>query len=201
MSTEFEMSLVGELRLFLGLQVKQSSNGVFICQTQYIKDLLKKYGLENCKHANTLMGTNCGLEMIDLSDEVDQTLYRGMIGSLLYLTTSRPDIAFSVGVCARYQSCPRESHLKCVKWIFKYMHGTRDLGLFYPRNSSLELVGYYDVDYAGCKMDRCSTSGLCHFLGSSLISWSSKKQVYVALSTAKLEYIAAGSCCTQLLWL
>lgn len=201
MSTEFEMSLVGELRLFLGLQVKQTSNGVFICQTQYIKDLLKKYGLENCKPANTPMGTNCRLEKTDSSDEVDQTLYRGMIGSLLYLTASRPDIAFSVGVCARYQACPRESHLKCVKRIFKYLHGTRDLGLFYPRNSSLDLVGYCDADYAGCKMDRCSTSGLCHFLGSSLISWSSKKQMCVALSTAESEYIAAGSCCTQLLWL
>ena len=122
--------------------------------------------------------------------------------SLLYLTASRPDIMFSVCLCARFQADPRESHLKAVKRIFRYLIGTADLGLWYPRGgSSFELVGYSDADFAGCKVDRKSTSGTCQFVGSALISWASKKQNSVALSTAESEYIAAGSCVAQVLWL
>ncbi|CAN0875649.1 Secreted RxLR effector protein 161, partial [Linum grandiflorum] len=123
------------------------------------------------------------------------------IGSLLYLTASRPDISFSVGVCARYQSCPREIHLGAVKRIFKYLKGTMDIGLGYPTDGTTELIGYSDSDYAGSLTDRRSTSGSCQFLGNSLISWFSKKQTSVALSTAEAEYIAVGSCSTQLVWL
>ena len=124
-----------------------------------------------------------------------------MIGSLLYLTASRPDIMFSVCLCARFQSCPRESHLSAVKRIFKYLAGTIEIGLWYPKFTSFDLIGYSDADFAGCKVDRKSTSGTCHFLGNSLISWHSKKQNSVALSTAEAEYVAAGSCCTQILWM
>lgn len=117
-----------------------------------------------------------------------------MIGSLLYLTASRLDIMFSVCLCARFQSCPKESHLTAVKRILRYLVGTTALGLFYPRNTSFDLVGYSDADFAGCRLDRKSTSGTCHFLGHSLISWHSKKQNSIALSTAEAEYVAAGSC-------
>ncbi|XP_050238426.1 secreted RxLR effector protein 161-like [Mercurialis annua] len=115
-------------------------------------------------------------------------MYRDMIGSLLYLTASRPDIMFSVCLCARFQACPKESHLHAVKRILKYLHGTLHLGNYYPRNVDPRLLGYSDADYAGCHIDRKSTSGTCQFLGQSLISWSSKKQVSVALSTAEAEY-------------
>ena len=124
-----------------------------------------------------------------------------MIGSLLYLTASRPDIMFSVCLCARFQSCPKESHLSAVKRIFKYLAGTIEIGLWYPKFTTFDLVGYSDADFAGCKVDRKSTSGTCHFLGNSLISWHSKKQNSVALSTAEVEYVAAGSCCVQVLWM
>ncbi|XP_050215239.1 secreted RxLR effector protein 161-like [Mercurialis annua] len=124
-----------------------------------------------------------------------------MIGSLLYLTASRPDIMFSVCLCARFQSCPKESHYFHVKRIFKYLMGTQHLGLWYPRNNSFDLVSYSDADYAGSVIDRKSTSGTCQFLGNCLVSWHSKKQVSVALSTAEAEYVAAGSCCTQVLWI
>ena len=119
-----------------------------------------------------------------------------MIGSLLYLTATRPDILFATGLCARFQASPRESHLKTVKRIFRYLTHTSELGLFYSAAYSIQLCGYSDADYAGCKLDRKSTSGTCHFLGSSLVSWSSRKQSGVALSTSEAKYVAAASCCS-----
>ena len=124
-----------------------------------------------------------------------------MIGSLLYLTASRSDIMFVVCLCARFQSNPKESHLKAVKRILKYIKGTLNLGLWYGRESKFDLVGFTDADFAGNRVDRKSTSGTCQFLGGSLVSWSSRKQTFVAQSTAEAEYMAVGSCCTQLLWM
>jgi hypothetical protein len=124
-----------------------------------------------------------------------------MIGSLLYLTESRPDIAFAVGVCARYQADPKVSHLTEVKRILKYVNGTINYGLLYTHSNDSRLVGYCDADWAGSSDDRRSTSGGCFFLGTNLISWFSKKQNSVALSTADAEYIAFGSSCSQLVWM
>ena len=120
-----------------------------------------------------------------------------MMGSLLYLTASRPDIMFSVCMCVRFQADPKESHIVVVKRIFRYLNGTKDLGLWYPKKSNLSLCGYSDSDFAGYKVDRKSTSGCCQYLGSSLISWHSKKRNSVSLSAAEDEYIAAGACCSQ----
>ena len=124
-----------------------------------------------------------------------------MIGSLLYLTTSRSDIMFSICMCARYQSAPKESHFKAVKRILRYLNGKSKFGLWYSKGSDCSLVGYSDFDFSGCKLDRKSTSGTCHLFSKSLVSWHSKKQVSVALSTTEAEYVAAGSYCTQILWL
>jgi hypothetical protein len=124
-----------------------------------------------------------------------------MIGSLLYLTASRQDIIFSVCLCARYQANPKESHLVALKRILKYVKSTLNLGSWYGRQTELNLIGFTDADFAGDKLDRKSTSGTCQFLGGSLVSWSSRKQTLVALSTAEAEYIAAGSYCTQILWM
>ncbi|XP_062104243.1 uncharacterized protein LOC133815415 [Humulus lupulus] len=201
MHSEFEMSMMGELNFFLGLQIKQQKNGIFISQSKYIKDLLQKFDLANAKSMKTPMSTSIKMDKDESGKDVDITKYRGMIGSLLYLTASRPDILFSVGLCARYQSCPKESHLSVVKRIFRYLIGTMNLGLWYPKNSNFEIISYSDADFAGCKSDRKSTSGTCHFLGNSLVSWFSKKQNSVALSTTEAEYIAAGSCCAQILWM
>ena len=132
---------------------------------------------------------------------IDHKLYRGMIGSLLYLTASRPDILYSVCICARFQSNSKESHIQAVKRIIRYLKGTSSLGIWYSKDSSLNLIGFSDADYGGCKIDRKSTSGTCQFLGCNLISWHSKKQNSVALSTAEAEYVAAGSCCAQVLWI
>ncbi|KAM6577632.1 hypothetical protein CsatB_029469 [Cannabis sativa] len=124
-----------------------------------------------------------------------------MIGGLLYLTASRPDISFSVGLCARYQANPKQSHLSAVKRIFKYLAVTVNYGLWYSCDTNTSLVGYSDSDWAGCIDDRKSTSGGCFYIGNNLVSWYSKKQQSISLSTAEAEYIAAGSCCTQLIWL
>ncbi|XP_073271383.1 uncharacterized protein [Primulina huaijiensis] len=201
MSSTFEMSMVGELSYFLGLQIKQLHDGIFLCQSKYAKNLIKKFANENTKHMKTPMGSNEKLSKDDAAENADNTLYRSIIGSLLYLTASRPDLMFSVCLCARYQSNPKISHLKAVKRILRYIAGTIELGLWYTRETNSNLVGFSDADWAGDLDDRKSTSGGCFYLGNNLISWHSRKQNCVSLSTAESEYVAAGSGCTQLLWM
>ena len=193
------MSMIGELTFFLGLQIKQSSNGISICQEKYIKQLLKKFNMFDSKPIDTPMGTNSKLVVEESDLPVNQTMYRGIIGSLLYLTASRPDIVYSVGMCVRFQACPRDSHLKAAKRILRYLKKTGDLVLFYPAGDTFDLVGFAEADFAGYQVDRKSTFGMAHFLGSSLISWGTKKQNFVALSTTEAEYVAAAACCSQLL--
>jgi len=201
MSSEFEMSMIGELSFFLGLQVVQTPEGTKIHQQKYIKELLKKFGMESSKSSTTPISPNNKINADVDGKAVDPTKYRGMIGSLLYLTASRPDIMFSVCLCARYQANPKESHIAQVKRIFKYLKGMDHLCLWYPRNCAFDLVGYTDADLARHLVDRKSTSGTAQFLGPCLISWASKKQNSVATSTAEAEYVAAASCCSQILWL
>ena len=201
MSQRFEMSMMGKMTFFLGLEVQQQRSGISICQSKYISDLLVKYSLSDCKPASTPVSKTDKLHADPTGTDVNHSLYRGMIGSLLYLTASRPDIMFGTILCARFQANPEESHLMAVKRIFRYLKGTQNLALWYPRDSAFELFGYTDSDYAGCNLDKKSTSGGCHFLGNRLISWSSKKQTSVSISTAEAEYVAAGRCCAQLLWI
>ncbi|XP_058756931.1 secreted RxLR effector protein 161-like [Vicia villosa] len=157
--------------------------------------------MEDSKSIDTPMPTNGNLDKGEHGKSVNVKKYRGIIGSLLYLTASRPDIMFSVCMCARYQSDPKESHLKAVKRILRYLHGTSKYGLWYSKVSDCSLVGYSDSDFASCKSDRKSTSGTFHLFSNSLVSWHSKKQVYVALSIAKAEYVASDSCYAYILWL
>ncbi|XP_070009527.1 secreted RxLR effector protein 161-like [Nicotiana sylvestris] len=128
-------------------------------------------------------------------------MYRGIIGSFLYLITSQPDIVFSVGLCARFQSNPKESYLKAFKRILRYLKGTQDLVIYYPSGDNFNLIRYADTDYAGYLVNRKSTFGMAHFLGSCLIFWGTRKQNSVALSIAEAEYVAAASCYAQLLWI
>lgn len=190
--------MVGEINYFL---IKQTDEGIFISQSTYAKKLLEKFQLDKCKEAKTPMSTTIKLTRNEQGKDVDVKIYRGMIGSLLYLTPSRPDLCLSVGICARYQAKPKQSHLEAVKRIMKYVKGTVNLGMWYSKGSNKTLVGYCDADWAGSVDDRKSTSGGCFILGNNLISWLSKKQNFVSLSTAESEYIALGSCCTQLLWM
>jgi hypothetical protein len=173
----------------------------FINQAKYTKELIKRFGLEDDNVSKVPMVTITMLDKDEKCKDVDIKLYRSMIGSLLYLCASRPDISFSVCLCARFQSCPKESHLMAVKRIIKYPKGTIDIGLWYPKMGHFTMISYLDADYAGCRVDRKSTSDTCQFLGNCLVSWSFKKQNSVALSTAEAEYVAAGACCAQVLWM
>ncbi|KAJ9542321.1 hypothetical protein OSB04_028827 [Centaurea solstitialis] len=201
MKSEYKMSMMGELTFFLGLQIKQSEKGIFINQGKYVHEMLKKFDLTTCTPMKTPMAPPLSLDKDSKGKPVDVTLYRGMIGSLLYLTASRPYIMYSTCLCARYQAEPKESHLIVVKRIFRYLKGTPNLGLWYSKDSGFDLTAYSDSDFAGCKIDRKSTTGGCHLLGGKLVSWTSKKQNSVSTSTAEAEYVAAGICCAQVLWL
>jgi hypothetical protein len=195
------MSMMGELKYFLGFQIKKLQEDTFIFQTKYIQDILKKFGMENAKPIKTPMGTNEHLDLDTGGKSVDQKVYRSMIESLFYLCASQLDIMLLVCMCARFQADPKEIHLRAMKRIMRYLVNTPKFGIWYPKGSTFDLIGYSDVDYVECKIDRKSTSGTCQFLGRSLVSWASKKQNSVALSTIEAEYIATRHCCTQLLWM
>ena len=174
MQSRYQMSMMGELSYFLGLQVQQTDDGIFINQSKYTRNLLKKFLMLDSSPVSTPMATVTKLDP-NQGTEVDITNYRGMIGSLLYLTASRPYIMYATCLCARFQVDPREPHLIAVKRIFRYLKGNPGLGLWYPRESDFHLIGYSDTDFAGCKIDRKSTTGSCQFLGGRLVSWFSKK--------------------------
>jgi len=163
--SEFEISLVGELTYFLGLQVKQVEDTIFISQSKYAKNIVKKFGLDNGGHKRTPVVTHLKLTKDESGIYVDQSMYRSMIGSLLYLIASKPDITFDVGVCARYQVEPKMSHLTQVKRILRYINSTSDYGILYSSSENSKLIGYCDADWAGSADDRKSTSGGCFFLG------------------------------------
>lgn len=201
MKGEFQMSAMGELTFFLGLQVKQQPEGIFIHQEKYVKDILKKFDFELLRTATTPYEPPKLKNPNEQDEAVNVHLYISMIGSLMYLTASRPDITFAVSACSRHQVTPLTSHLNAVKKIFKYIKGQPKLGLWYPRESLFVLEAYSDSDYAGANLDRKSTTGGCQFLGRRLISWQCKKQTIVANSTTEAEYVTAANCCGQVLWI
>ena len=162
---------------------------------------MKKFGLESASSVRTLISPNVKLTIDLLRKSVDHSLYRSMIGSLLYFTASRPDISYNVGVCARYQANPKESYMTSLKRIIKYVKTTVEFGVWYSKDTSDVLAGYFDVDWAGNPNDRKSTLGGCFYVGTNLVSWMSKKQNSISLSTTEAEYIIAGSYCTKLLWM
>eukprot|EP00253_Pinus_taeda_P008014 PITA_08014 len=175
MQKEFEMSLLGELTYFLGLKIQQNEGGMFLSQTKYLKQILKKYGMGDSKLVCTPMVTGCSRGANDESATMHQPTYRSMIGSLLYLIGTRPDIMHAVGMVGRFQANPKESHLQAVKKIFKYLQGTQNYGLWYLRDTDLTLHAYTDADWAGSVDDRKSTSGGIFFMGSRLVSCFNKK--------------------------
>nr|GEY46079.1 hypothetical protein [Tanacetum cinerariifolium] len=197
MKGRFQRSSVGELTFFLGLQVKKKKDGIFISQDKYIAEILRKFRLTEGKSASTPIDTEKPLLKDIDGEDVDVHTYMSMIGSLMYLTSSRPDIMFVVCACARFQVTPKASHLHAVKRIFRYLKDKPYLGLWYPKDSPFDLVAYSDSDYAGASLDRKSTTRGCHFLECRLISWQCKKQTVVATSSTEAEYVAAASGCAQ----
>jgi hypothetical protein len=164
MESKFEMSMIGELAFFLGLQITQRYEGMFISQEKYLSEMLKRFQMEDLKPVGTPMVTGCKLSKDDNSPDVDQSSYRSMIGSLLYITASCPDIMHVVGMVGRYQFSPKQSHLLVVKRIFRYLKETMNYGPWYPKNQNFQLSIYSDVDWANCMDERKSSSGGAFFL-------------------------------------
>ncbi|GJV75776.1 retrovirus-related pol polyprotein from transposon TNT 1-94 [Tanacetum coccineum] len=187
MCLKFKMSMMGKISFFLGLQISQSPRGIFLNQSKYALESLKKYGMESSDPVDTPMVEKSKLDEDPQGKAVDPTHYRGMVGTLMYLTASRPDLTFVVCMCARYQAKPTEKHLHAVKRIFKYLRGTVNRGLWYPKDSSIALTAYADADHAGCQDTRRSTSGSMQLLGDRLVSWSSKRQKSAAISSTKVS--------------
>ncbi|GKC89380.1 retrovirus-related pol polyprotein from transposon TNT 1-94 [Tanacetum coccineum] len=201
MSSKFQMSMMGQMSFFLGLQVSQNPGGIFINQSKFALEILKKFGMDSCDPVDTPMVDRLKLDEDPLGILVDQTQFRSMVGSLMYLTASRPDLVFVVCMCARYQASPTKKHLEALKRVFRYLRGTINWGLWYPKDTAMALTAYADADHAGCQDTRRSTSGSAQFLGDKLVSWSSKKQKSTAISTTEAEYIAMSGCCAQILWM
>nr|GFB39108.1 putative ribonuclease H-like domain-containing protein [Tanacetum cinerariifolium] len=201
MKDKFQISSIGELTFFSGLQVKQKKDGIFISQDKYVAEILRKFRLTEGKSASTPIDTEKPLLKDPDGKDVDVHTYMSMIGSLMYLTSSRHDIMFAVCVCARFQVTSKASHLHAVKRIFRYLKGKPHLGLWYPKDSPFDLVAYSDRDYAGASLDKNSITEGCQFLGCRLISWQCKKQTVIATSSTEAEYVAAASCCAQVQWI
>ena len=157
--------------------------------------------MEDCKPVGTPMVTGCKLSNTNDSKNVEKKIYRSMIGSLLYVTTTRSDVMNAVCQVARFQSSPKASHLHAVQRILRYLKGTADYGLWYPKGNNLNLYAFTDADWVGYVDDQKSTSGAAFYLGGCLVSWSSKKQSAISLSTTEAEYIVVTNCCTQVLWM
>ncbi|XP_035842185.1 uncharacterized protein LOC118488881 [Helianthus annuus] len=207
MKKKFEMSSMGEMKFFLGLQVEQLPDGIFVHQKKYVNDVLDKFNMSESSPISTPLALNHGIDNVSDSvttghgEKVDETLYRSIIGSLMYLTASRPDIMYPTCLCARYQSGPRKSHMMIVKRILRYLKGYPSIGLWYPRSGDFSLTGYSNSDFGCCKLNAKSTTPGCQFFGTRLITWQCKKQTTVALSICEAEYVSASSCCSQILWI
>ena len=201
LSVRFQMKELGELKHFLGLEVERTDRGIFLGQQKYVRDILQKFGLAGCKPISTPMEPNLKLCINNGKDLEDATMYRQIVGSLIYLTLSRPDIAFAVGVASRFMQNPRKPYLEAVRRILRYVKGTLDWGLFYEKGVECKVNGYCDADYAGDHDTRRSTTGYVFNLGSGAISWCSKRQPTVSLSTTEAEYRAGAIAAQECAWL
>ncbi|CAL5368182.1 unnamed protein product [Camellia sinensis] len=203
MKDVFEMTDLGRMTFFLGMQVHQKQNEIFLCQHKYAKEILKKFNMQECKPTATPMNQKEKFCKEDGAEKVDERLYRSLIGCLMYLTATRPDIMHAVSLLSRYMHCASEIHFQAAKRILRYVKGTIDSGIRFSQVKNFNLHGYSDSDWAGCVDDMRSTSGYCFSFGFGIFSWCSKKQEVIAQSTAEAEaeYVAATAAVNQALWI
>ncbi|XP_071704307.1 secreted RxLR effector protein 161-like [Rutidosis leptorrhynchoides] len=195
------MSSLGAINFFLGLQVDQTEKGIFLHQSKYVADILSRFKIEDERIAKNPLWVNHMITPKNTGAKVNPTIYRAIIGSLMYLTASRPDIMLATCLCFHYQAQLNVNHMLAAKKIMRYLKGTPSLGLWYPCKYGFDLTAYSDSDYGDCKRDFKSTFGGFQFLGSMFVSWQCKKQTAVAQSTCEAKYIAAASCMSQVVWI
>lgn len=200
MKKEFAMTDLGVMKYFLGVEVVQDEAGIFICQKKYAEEILTKFGMETCNSVRNPIVPGQKLTKEEVGDAVNSTQFKQLVGSLRYLTATRPDLMFSVNLVSRYMEEPREQHLLVVKRILRYVQGTVTMGIRYKRDGDSNLVGFVDSDYAGDIDDRRSTSGYVFMMGEGAVSWSSKKQPIVTLSTTEAEFVSAAFGACQAVW-
>jgi Reverse transcriptase (RNA-dependent DNA polymerase) len=200
MKLEFEMTDLGMMRYFLGLEIKQEKSRIFVSQGAYARKILQKFGMHDCNPVATPMELGAKLSKLEGGEDVDSNTYQSIIGSLRYLTCTKPDIAFVVGVASQFMEDPRHSHLKVVKRILRYVKGTEDLGLLYQKTDILELTSYVDSDWCGDIDNRKSTTGYVFFMRGTAFTWLSKKQPIVTLLTYEAEYVAASLGVSHAIW-
>ncbi|GJS79131.1 retrovirus-related pol polyprotein from transposon TNT 1-94 [Tanacetum coccineum] len=199
--TKGVMSMMGQMSFFLGLQVSQNPRGIFINQSKYAQEILKKFGFDSCTPIDTPMAERPNLDEDKGGKLIDPTRFRGMVGSLMYLSASRPDIVFAVCMCARYQAKPTEMHLTAIKRIFRYLKGTINMGLWYPKDSGFELKAFADADYQDVMTQRRSTSVQLNFLDIDLLAGHPKSRKVLPSPLRKLNYIALSDVCALILWM
>lgn len=200
LSRSFEVKDLGYLHYFLGIEVAYGVQGIYLSQRKYVVDLLTETGMLYCKPAVTPVEPNHRIAA-ESGDYVDKQQYQRLVGRLIYLSHTRPDIAYAVSVVSRYMHDPRSGHMDAVNRILRYLKGCPGKGILFSAHGHLNIEGYTDADWAGCLDDRRSTSGYCMFVGGNLISWRSKKQSVVARSTAEAEFRAMASGLCELMWL
>jgi hypothetical protein len=197
MLREFDMSDLGGMRFFLGIEVLQTANGIYICQRKYALDVLKRFGMEDSNVVCSPIVPGSKLHNDEGGVKVNETYFKQIVGSLMYLTTTRPDIMFIVSLISRYMSKPTELHLQAAKRTLRYLKGTVSYEILYKKGEVEELLAFTDSDYVGDVEDRKITSGYVFLMNSGAVSWSSRKQPLVTLSTTEAEFVAAANCACQ----
>ena len=198
---EFEMKDLGNLKYFLGIKVLRSKQEIFINQKKYILDLLAEIGVLDCKPAETPIVANHGLQTVQDGELANKEQYKKLVRKLIYLSHTRPDISYAVGMISRFMHLPQVPHMEAVMRILRYLKGTSSRGVFFQKNDHLDLMAYIDADWAGDRDSRKSTSRYFTLVGGNLVTWRSKKQKVVALSSAEAEFRSIAKAITKILWL
>lgn len=200
MKHEFDMTDLGRMKYFLGVEIEQVEEGIFLCQNKYAQEIITRFGMENCNAVKNpiVPGTRLSKEG---GEDVDATQYKQLIGSLMYLTNTRPDIMYVVCFLSRFMAYPKNVHMLAAKRVIRYIKGTSEMGLLYKRSSGEDLLAYTDSDYAGDTDTSRSTSGYVFMMSEAAVAWSSRKQPVVTLSTTEAEYVAASACACQCVWM